>query len=96
MGSPFYGAFLCNGNEASYYTKKTPEIPMSLRRRDRIRTCDFYVPNVALYQAEPHAADKYTNTYWEKFQLIFEINYLTKINIIFATGYLTSLLMEEA
>ena len=24
-------------------------------RRDRIRTCDFYVPNVALYQAEPHA-----------------------------------------
>ena len=24
-------------------------------RRDRIWTCDFYVPNVALYQAEPHA-----------------------------------------
>ena len=38
----------------SCYTKKTPEFPMSLRRRDRIRTCDFYVPNVALYQAEPH------------------------------------------
>ena len=47
---------------------------MSFRRRDRIRTCDFYVPNVALYQAEPHAADKYINTGWEKFQLIFEIN----------------------
>ena len=25
------------------------------RRRDRIWTCDLYVPNVALYQAEPHA-----------------------------------------
>ncbi len=49
---------------------------MSLRRRDRIRTCDFYVPNVALYQAEPHAADKYINTYWEKFQLIFTKNVL--------------------
>ena len=23
-------------------------------RDDRIRTCDFYVPNVALYQTEPH------------------------------------------
>ena len=23
-------------------------------RGDKIRTCDFYVPNVALYQAEPH------------------------------------------
>ena len=23
-------------------------------RGDRIRTCDFYVPNVALYQAELH------------------------------------------
>ena len=26
----------------------------SLGRGDRIRTCGFYVPNVALYQAEPH------------------------------------------
>ena len=25
-----------------------------LGRGDRIRTCDFYVPNVALYQAELH------------------------------------------
>ena len=25
-------------------------------RRDRIRTCDLFVPNEALYQAEPHAA----------------------------------------
>ena len=58
----------------SCYTKKTPEFPMSLRRRDRIRTCDFYVPNVALYQAEPHAADKYANTEQEKFQLVFEKN----------------------
>ena len=58
----------------SCYTKKTPEIPMSLRRRDRIRTCDFYVPNVALYQAEPHAADRYANTEQEKFQLVFEKN----------------------
>ena len=45
---------------------------MSLRRRDRIRTCDLYVPNVALYQAEPHAADRYANTEQEKFQLVFE------------------------
>lgn len=68
----FFGAFLCNRNEVSCYTKKTPEIPMSIRRRDRIRTCDFYVPNVALYQAEPHAADRYANTEQEKFQLVFE------------------------
>ena len=27
-------------------------------RGDRIRTCDFYVPNVALYQAEPHLVMK--------------------------------------
>ncbi len=26
----------------------------NLGRGDRIRTCDFYVPNVALYQAELH------------------------------------------
>ena len=26
----------------------------SIGRGDRIRTCDFYVPNVALYQAELH------------------------------------------
>ena len=30
------------------------------RRSDRIRTCDLYVPNVALYQAEPHS-DKIGN-----------------------------------
>ena len=63
---------MCNRNEVSCYTKKTPEIPMSIRRRDRIRTCDFYVPNVALYQAEPHTADRYANTEQEKFQLVFE------------------------
>ena len=28
--------------------------PFSFGRGDKIRTCDFYVPNVALYQAEPH------------------------------------------
>ncbi len=28
--------------------------PFSVGRGDKIRTCDFYVPNVALYQAEPH------------------------------------------
>ena len=26
-----------------------------ISRRDKIRTCDLYIPNVALYQAEPHA-----------------------------------------
>ena len=29
-------------------------------RSDRIRTCGLYVPNVALYQAEPHS-DKIGN-----------------------------------
>ena len=29
---------------------------LNLGRGDRIRTCDFYVPNVALYQAELHPA----------------------------------------
>ena len=28
--------------------------PLIFGRGDKIRTCDFYVPNVALYQAEPH------------------------------------------
>ena len=28
-------------------------------RGDKIRTCDFYVPNVALYQAEPHLDIKF-------------------------------------
>ena len=27
---------------------------LKIGRGDRIRTCDFYVPNVALYQAELH------------------------------------------
>ena len=30
------------------------ECPFIYGRGDKIRTCDFYVPNVALYQAEPH------------------------------------------
>ena len=29
----------------------------SFGRDDRIRTCDFYVPNVALYQTEPHLVE---------------------------------------
>ena len=74
----------------SCYTKKTPEIPMSLRRRDRIRTCDFYVPNVALYQAEPHAADRYANTEQEKFQLVFE-----KIHNIFLQKNPKNILTSE-
>ena len=41
-------------------------------RRDRIRTCDFYVPNVALYQAEPHAANMYIIITWKKKQLFFD------------------------
>jgi hypothetical protein len=28
--------------------------PKSIGRGDRIRTCDIYVPNVALYQSELH------------------------------------------
>ena len=37
-------------------TKKRPPQGRSFLcgRGDKIRTCDFYVPNVALYQAEPH------------------------------------------
>src|SRR5690606_32128096 len=30
-------------------------------RGDRIRTCDFYVPNVALYQAELHPDSRAAN-----------------------------------
>ena len=40
-------------------TKKPPRWVASMSnfgRGDRIRTCDFYVPNVALYQAELHPA----------------------------------------
>ena len=28
-------------------------------RDDKIRTCDFHVPNVALYQTEPHLVDDF-------------------------------------
>src|SRR5690606_25271605 len=33
----------------------------SIGRGDRIRTCDFYVPNVALYQAELHPDSRAAN-----------------------------------
>jgi hypothetical protein len=33
-----------------------------MNRSDRIRTCGLYVPNVALYQAEPHS-DKIRNLF---------------------------------
>lgn len=40
-----------------------PLIPLDLwlfplNRNDRIRTCDLFVPNEALYQAEPHSVNK--------------------------------------
>ena len=39
--------------------KRTPQgRPFLCGRGDKIRTCDFYVPNVALYQAEPHLVMK--------------------------------------
>ena len=34
--------------------KATTEKRLSLCRDDKIRTCDPYVPNVVLYQTEPH------------------------------------------
>ena len=37
-------------------------------RSDRIRTCGLYVPNVALYQAEPHS-DKIGNLLFANSQL---------------------------
>gem|GEM_PF-3312014 len=36
-------------------------------RRDRIRTCGLYVPNVALYQAEPHAVIRWAQRYAASF-----------------------------
>ncbi len=38
----------------SFMTDSLDPIP-SVRRRDRIRTCDLSVPNRTLYQTEPHA-----------------------------------------
>ena len=35
--------------------KKRHQKVSFFHRRDRIRTCDLFVPNEALYQAEPHA-----------------------------------------
>src|ERR1700733_2130796 len=32
--------------------------PFEIGRGDRIRTCDIYVPNVALYQSELHPGEK--------------------------------------
>ena len=34
---------------------KKSSIKWRMNRSDRIRTCGLYVPNVALYQAEPHS-----------------------------------------
>ena len=39
-----------------------------LSRSDKIRTCDLYVPNVALYQTEPHS-DKIGNLLFANSQL---------------------------
>ena len=46
--------------EKSFLLSSLLKIQQKDGRGDKIRTCDFYVPNVALYQAEPHPA-KYTN-----------------------------------
>ena len=43
-------------------------------RGDKIRTCDFYVPNVALYQAEPHLDT--TVLYHEKLLLSSNFGYV--------------------
>ena len=44
-----------------YATKKEITIcNLFNHRSDKIRTCDLYVPNVALYQTEPHS-DKIGN-----------------------------------
>ena len=48
-------------NKGDYFVRHKSEIKKALTvshylfnsRCDRIRTCDLYVPNVALYQAEP-------------------------------------------
>ena len=53
-------------NVKNVYKKKNPN-PTNSRiwifgRDDKIRTCDIHVPNVALYQTEPHL-DNFLNCF---------------------------------
>ena len=56
-----FGAKMERASGAMLEAQKSPEkrvfqafLVFRVGRGDRIRTCDFYVPNVALYQAELH------------------------------------------
>ena len=49
-------------------------------RSDKIWTCDLYVPNVALYQAEPHAADLFIMHQIKRFVKVYlQKNFFLKI-----------------
>ena len=49
-------------NNNDLYNKKNDPIghPFISGRSDKVRTCDLYVPNVALYQAELHSVKQRT------------------------------------
>lgn len=55
------GFFLYNGHKPAPYEWPTGEKDeyrfVGAYRSDRIRTCDFLVPNQALYQAELHSGE---------------------------------------
>ena len=50
---PFESFRICRKTKGTVVT-----VPFVFGRDDRIRTCGFYVPNVALYQTEPHLVMK--------------------------------------
>ena len=53
---PAYPAWKAGVLPLNYICKCSPRI---YNRGDRIWTCDFLLPKQALYQAEPHPADKF-------------------------------------
>ena len=48
-----------NKKNAENAVKSTFPTPFISHRGDKIWTCDLYIPNVALYQAEPRLADDF-------------------------------------
>ena len=68
-------------------------IPFVFGRDDRIRTCDFYVPNVALYQTEPHPENQHN--YYKGRQYFCQLHYAQNKGTQFMSVCLFSLYEAE-
>ena len=69
--------FILKNRKATFYVTLRF---FSKSRSDVIRTRDLYVPNVALYQAEPHAADLFIMHQIKRFVKVYlQKNFFLKI-----------------